>query len=389
MLPAGISFGFTSVTLPYLLTQNGFSVAFIAGIVAIGASASLWRFLWGPITDLTLSLRRWFGMGMLACTTSLLLLSFTPFTTQGATLLTVIVFISQIAANFLLVPIGGIMANRIKEEKKGRAGGWYQAGNLGGVGLGGGVGLWLSTHYSITLAGLFLCTISILSSLVILTIKDVHHGKQNSIKSEFLIIGMDILAMIKVPLVLFIIIMLCMPIGTGAASNLWSAIASDWKTNADTVALVTGILSGIVGTIGCVAGGFIADRWGVWVSYLGAGVLCALVTLVMALFPLQPYVYVSGVLAYALGLGFMNAAFTFVVLFAIGNKNASTKYALLSSLGNIPVVYMTAFDGWMHDRYNSQWMLFMEAALCLLFVFVCIAILTKMKSRKMLLQRAE
>lgn len=36
------------------------------------------------------------------------------------------------------------MAKAVSKEYKGRAGGWYQAGNLGGGGLGGGAGVWIS-----------------------------------------------------------------------------------------------------------------------------------------------------------------------------------------------------------------------------------------------------
>jgi hypothetical protein len=48
-LPSGISSGFASITLPFILTQAGFSVAAAGYIVALGVSANLWRFLWGPV----------------------------------------------------------------------------------------------------------------------------------------------------------------------------------------------------------------------------------------------------------------------------------------------------------------------------------------------------
>ena len=54
---------------------------------------------------------------------------------------------------------------------------------------------------------------------------------------------------------------------------------------------------------------------------------------------------------------------------AIGRGVGSTKYAICQSLGNIPVAYMTALDGWAHDRYGGVWMLNGEA----LLAFVCIA----------------
>jgi len=385
VLPSGISFGFATVTLPYLLTQNGFSVVHTAEIVALGVSASLSRFLWGPVTDLTLSLRRWYWIGAVISAACIFLLSITPFTNKGILLLSLIVFISQAAANLTLVPVGGIMANRIEQSRQGRAGGWYQAGNLGGTGLGGGLGLWLASHLSLLTAGLVLGTISILSACAVMVIRDVQHDKERRFISALTDMGKGILSMLRVPVVLFVILMLCMPIGTGAANNLWAAIAADWKTSADVVALVTGILGGLVSALGCVAGGFIADRWGNWVAYLGAGLFCAGVTLIMAVFPFLPYVYISGVLAYSFGLGLVNAAFSSVILYAIGKKNASTKYALLSSLGNLPVVYMTTFDGWTHDKYNSKFMLVAEAMVCIFFVLLCIFVINLLKRRKLLL----
>jgi predicted MFS family arabinose efflux permease len=137
--------------------------------------------------------------------------------------------------------------------------------------------------------------------------------------------------------------------------------------------------------LGCVLGGIVADRWGNWVAYLGSGMFCAVVTLVMSVFPMQPYVYISGVLLYSFGLGLMNAAFSSVILYAIGKTNASTKYALLSSLGNLPVVYMTTFDGWAHDKFNSKFMLVAEALLCILFVSICVVVVNQLKKRKLLL----
>jgi len=103
MLPDGISAGFLTVTLPYLLIQNGFSVALTAGIVAISSSASLWRFLWAPLGDLSLSLKKWYWIGVLGCIVSMMALCFTPFTTKGATLLTIVVFVLSVAYNLLFI----------------------------------------------------------------------------------------------------------------------------------------------------------------------------------------------------------------------------------------------------------------------------------------------
>ena len=78
VLPHGVSSGFVSITLPFVLTRAGFSVAIAASIVAIGVSANLWRFLWGPIADLTLTARRWYLIGLSAAALTLFLLGLFP-----------------------------------------------------------------------------------------------------------------------------------------------------------------------------------------------------------------------------------------------------------------------------------------------------------------------
>src|SRR5438552_17769872 len=48
----------------------------------------------------------------------------------------------------------------------------------------------------------------------------------------------------------FLALLICfLPIGTGAASQLWSAVAGDWHASASTVALVTGVLAGVLSMI--------------------------------------------------------------------------------------------------------------------------------------------
>lgn len=389
VMPMGISQGFVTVTLPYLLTQHGFPVALTAGIVAIGLSANLWRFVWGPIVDLSLSLHKWYWLSVAASLATVLILCNIHFTTRSASWLSIIVFVSQVAATMTLLPISGIMAKLVKDSEKGAASGWYQAGSLAGTGIGGGAGLWLATHYNLSLAGILLCVLSVLFSLVMLLIKDVPFRKEKTILHEIKGMGKSILSMVKLPAALFAMVLVVTPIGTGAMANLWSAVAPDWKTDADTVVLVTGILCGGVSALGCIAGGYISDKWGIWNAYLGIGIICALVTFLIALLPFSPASYITGVLIYGFTTGLMYAAYTAVLLFAIGKSHAATKFSLMSSLGNLPVVYMTSFDGWVHDKAGSRSMLNAEALAGVLFVLVFSFILFRMKRRNLIPQVAE
>jgi hypothetical protein len=85
----------------------------------------------------------------------------------------------------------------------------------------------------------------------------------------------------------------------------------------------------------------------------------------------------------------INAAFSAIILFAIGKKAAATKYSLLSSLGNIPVVYMTSLDGWVHDHGGSRYMLVVEALAGLLSVVLFLLVFKWMQNRKFLVKTVD
>jgi len=358
-----MSAGFVNVTLPFVLTQAGFSVAMAASIVAVGISANLWRFLWGPVADLTLTLRRWYLIGLVACAGALLALSVMPLRQSIVAILTGMVFVSQVAATLVVLPVGGMMAHTVEDERKGRAAGWFQAGNLGGMFGGGGAGVWLAHHFSFAVAGTTLAAAMIGCAGALVFVPDVLPEPGISVASRISDIGRDFVELVRSPIALLVVAVVSSPIGAGAASSLWSAVATDWRANADTVALVTGVLSGVVSALGCVFGGWICDRVGRWWSFFGAGLVMAATTVLMALAPRTPTSYDVGVLSYAVWTGWSYAAFSALVLYVVRRGAASTKYATLSSLGNLPTTYMTAFDGWAHDRYGAGGMLNAEAAL--------------------------
>ena len=81
--------------------------------------------------------------------------------------------------------------------------------------------------------------------------------------------GGDIVSMLCAAIPLFTILLVLSPVGAGAMSGLWSAVAGDWHASADRVVLVTGLISGIVSAFGCIIGGGVADKLGRWWAYCG------------------------------------------------------------------------------------------------------------------------
>lgn len=382
VLPYGISSGFVSITLPFFLTGAGFSVAAAGAIVAVGVSANLWLFLWGPLADLTLTPKRWYLIGLTTGAISIFALSLIPFQQSAVAILTVMVFVSQIATTLVVLPVGGLMAHTVPEEKKGRAAGWYQAGNLGGNGVGGGAGVWLGAHMSKEFAGSTLALVMLLAAFALHFASDVRIvSPGESFRARMRLLGRDLLAMLRLAIPLLTIVLVASPIGAGAMNNLWSAVASDWQASADMVALVTGVLNGIVAALGCIAGGWVVDRYGRWWAYFGFGIALAFVAIVMAALARTPLVYEIGVLVYAFFVGAGYAAFSAMVVHAIGRGVASTKYAFCQSLGNLPVVYMTALNGYVHDRYGTSWMLMNEALVAIACVILGLLVLRRILNR--------
>jgi predicted MFS family arabinose efflux permease len=182
----------------------------------------------------------------------------------------------------------------------------------------------------------------------------------------------------------FLALLICfLPIGTGAATNLWAAISADWNASANTVALVTGALGGIASAAGCLMGGYLCDRMDRKTAYWVFGLAQALCAVAMAMSPRTEAMYVVFVTLYWFITGLTYAAFSAVVLEAIGLGAAATKYNVFASLSNTPIAYMTLVDGWAHTQGGAGAMLQAEAAICLtgILVFMAAAAMANKNSR--------
>jgi predicted MFS family arabinose efflux permease len=170
------------------------------------------------------------------------------------------------------------MAYGTSHEEKGRAGGWFQAGNLGGNGIGGGAGLWMAQHLPaawMTGVILGLACLACAAGLFFVPEPESAH-REGGLAKSLLNVARDLWGVAR-SRIGFLALFLCfLPLGSGAASNLWSAVAGDWHASANTVALATGLLNGIVSAVGCVLGGWICDRMHRQWAYALFGVLQAL-----------------------------------------------------------------------------------------------------------------
>ena len=365
LLPLGIANGYVVVTLAYLLSHAGASVSEVAALVALSLFPQTWKVLFAPIVDTTLSKKMWFLISSIA--TGALMIATAVVPAKGTNLLLIESLVMLFSVTVSLNGMAGeaLMAHATSDGEKGRTGGWSQAGLLGGTGLGGGAGLWLAQHLSASwISGAALGAVCVLSSIAVLALDEPPTEHRVTHYSEsFVNVGKDVWSLARSRLGFLALVLMLLPIGLGTAQNLWAAIANDWHASADTVALVIGVMGGVISMFGCVFGGYLSDRMDRKTAYCVFGVVLALCAVAMAMAPRTEAVFVVFTCLYAFILGFCYAGFGAVTLEAIGQGAAATKYNLLASISNIAIVYMTVVVGWAQTRWGSGGMLFTEAAL--------------------------
>jgi len=376
IVPFGMMSGYLTVALAYLLSKAGLSVEQVGALVAVSFVPHTWKFLWAPIIDTTLTRRTWYVTGTVLSAAGILASGVVPATAAALPLLTVVVLVSNVAVTFLAMAVESLMAYGTPDNEKGRAGGWFQAGNLGGGGIGGGAGLWMAQALPepwMAAAVLAAVCVACCAALLLVPEPPAVHASTNY-RSALVAVAKDLWSVARSRGGYLALLICFLPIGSGSASGLWSAVADDWHASASTVALATGVFSGIVSAIGCVAGGFLCDRIDRKTAYGLYGLLLALCAIGMAIAPRTEWMYIVFTTIYSFISGLCYAAFSAVVLEAIGLGAAATKYSLFSSLSNMPIAYMTLVDASAHTRWGPNGLLYADAAAGVLGLLLFVAV---------------
>ena len=376
-LPFGATAGFVQVALAFLATRHGLSVEQGALLVATQLLPQVWKFLWAPLADSTLSRTRWYLVSVVMCAVGMFTMAAVPLGAGTFKLIELVILMASIASTFLCFAVEAMVAHLTPREDMGRVGGWLQAGNLGGTGIGGGIGLWLLTRlHDGWETGLIVGGLTLACSAVLPLIPDVPRD----------ILGSTVLGSVRHTLEELwkiarrregaLCALLCfVPVGTGAASAVLgqAEVAAHWGVGADTVSMIQGFLGGAVSMVGCVAGGYGCIRLGAKAGYVVYGAMMAVNTLAMALIPETPAVYVVGCLTYQFITGLTYAAFTAFVLEAIGTKLAATKYNGFASLSNTPIWYMGLVIAAVETSFGTKGMLIAESAFGVAGILVFLA----------------
>ncbi len=374
-LPYGLATGFVTVTLGYLLAHHDVSVGKIAALVALFGLPTTWKFAMGPVLDTCLSPVKWYLIGLSLAAAAMAALAFTPLGPASMPLLSGIALLIGIAINAAGSAATAGMALTTPDTRRGAVAGWVQCGQLGGTGLGGGLGLWLAEHGGgqVT-AALALALLCAACSLPILYLRVPPRLAGVPVRHRLLEVGDALWTLARTRTGVLAILANVLPAPLGAAGQLLSTVAGDWRASADMVALVLGAVTGIANLPGCILGGYLCDIFPRRTVYILSALACALGEAAMAFGPHTPLSFAIFAILNAVLLGLSWAAVAAVVYEQLGARAAATVAAVLSSISNLPVVIMVTIVGAAQAKHGSTGMLLIEAGFGVASVVVYVLI---------------
>jgi MFS transporter, PAT family, beta-lactamase induction signal transducer AmpG len=350
LLPFGVVVGYSQVTTPYVLDKLGILALVATAAQQTGGLPHTIKIFWAPALDARGLRKTWYAYCLVLAAIA-----------QAATVLvdakaslalyTAALFAANVGVATASSAADALMATTVPKQRKGAAAGWSMAGNLGGTGVGGALGLFLTEHATRPVTAAVLAATILLCGLPILWIDEPARAPAPVLRAVGSL-AKD-LYRTAISRVGWTGLVICLsPVGAGAAANLFSGgMHNDYGASEHTVEIVNGLLGGIVSAIGCLAGGYLADRMNRRLAYAMAGAMMALVAIGMAFGPRTEHAFWIGTLAYQLANGIGYAAFVAFVLEMVGHEGAvTTKYTLFVAAANLAISYTAVLDGWGYDR---------------------------------------
>jgi PAT family beta-lactamase induction signal transducer AmpG len=360
---AVISIGLVSGALAYLMRNEGVDPARAASLVALLSLPHAIYFLWGPLTDFWLGRRTWLIAAALASASILLVAFHQP--RLGSDFAVALLFLSACLGVLVAAACGGMLGTLHSEKARRRGGSFYQGGSLAIGGIAVYLLVSLAARVSIGTLGWIVATMIVLPSLAALAAPQQETVTKSGRKETFARIWQEFQGTFfrweAIPYTLLITFPMC----SGAMIGLLPELARDYSVTGQQVAWINGVAGALLMTAGALAASLIPVHVKAPIAYLSAGLVNAATLALLALGPQLPAVYFAATVLYLFTIGACYALFTAVLLEFLGRsgKSGSSRYALINSLGNLPVAYVAYLDGRAYAHWGPRAMPAADAAL--------------------------
>lgn len=379
--PYGVVGQFTGLVMPYATEHAGEQLGSIGWYNALLFFPTFLLFLYAPIVDIGPRRKHWLVI-VSAIGAACLIASFQMKLPDQIPAYLACAFAAQLISGLVGSCAGGLMATSMPDELRGRAGGWYNIGNLSGGGLFAASAIAM-IHHGIDprVIGGLVAVMMVVPAVAMLAIEEPprpHVAPREVFRQTLREVG----GVLTSRSGLTGIALSLSPVGSAALANYFSGMATPYGVSGDVVAVVTGGFSVGLNAVGALIGGYLCDRFNRRVLYLLAGALTAACGIAMALSPRAASTYIVGVTVYALITGFCYAAFTAYVLETIGksDRTAATKYSLFTAASNFAITYVGWIDTRFNERHGVEGVVASDAALNLIGVVVLAVVFWRLGS---------
>jgi len=362
----GASGGFLAGAAQNLYVTGGVSTAAFGAVLSISLFPQVAKVLWAPLVDTTLTPKIWYVVATLAVAAAIVTGASLPVRASSLPALATMSIVVAVGASLIGMAADTLMAHDTAPAQRGAAGGWSQAGNLGGAGVGASAGLAVASFtHSLQLAGVAVASICALCALGLVFAPRSHSlPKQANYLETLKTVVRDCWQVCRTRIGWLTLFLFLLPLGAGGAANLMAGIAHEWRVGAGPLAAIA-LAGAVVTGLGAIVGGYVCDRMDRKAAYALFGVVAGLAAAMAALAPKTPEWFVVFALSYNGALGMAYAAYAAANLEAIGRGAAATKYTLFASVANVPVWLMPAADGWADTHRGVNAMLWLELGVAL------------------------
>jgi MFS family permease len=342
---AVLAYGIIAGVLSYLLRRQGVGIGRSSQIISLLILPQTIYFLWSPITDFWIRRRTWLMVGAVGSALTL------AAAFRGSRLDTpsaiALMFLSACFGQLIVSSCGGMMGTLRHEANRRKASSVYQAGSLAFGALGVFVLARLAERMGMGPLGWIAAALIALPSLAAFAAPEQPLEEKQGIRETFACIWHEFKATFIRWRAIPYTLMMLFPMASGALIGLLPGIAQDYHVSGQHMAWMNGLAGALLTASGSLAATLIPPRIRASVGYLSACLINEALLLILWLGPLSPSTYFIGATLYLFTIGACYALFTAVVLEFLGQSGRSGcgRYSIINSLGNVPVVYMTALDG--------------------------------------------
>jgi PAT family beta-lactamase induction signal transducer AmpG len=276
------------------------------------------------------------------------------------------------------------MGTLTSESNKRRASSAYQAGSLGIGAVAVFLLLKFAERFTLGELGWIVAAMVALPALFAFAAPPQSMVREHGLEETLARIGREFkstfLRWEAIPYTLLVI----SPCASGAMIGLLPELARDYGVSGEQVAWINGLAGALLTMAGAISASLIPVRVRAPIAYLLVGLMNAVPLVLLSLGPQRPAIYYASTVLFLFTVGAGYALFTAVSLEFLGGsgKSGSSRYAIINSLGNVPVAYMTWLDGRGYAHWGPRGMPAIDAVVTTAVVLILLGHFAISRRRK-------